>query len=308
MKPLPQSPLTKLAIIGAGSVGSTIAHSCIMRRLPVQILLNDIDQKRVEGEVLDLSDGTFLSNTTVTAAQPQEVGQCDIIVITAGAKQRPGESRAALIERNYQIMKSVLDGIKPIRSDAQLLVVANPVEILCHLAQKLSGLPHNQVFGSGTVLDSARLRVELADTLHVNEASIHCYVLGEHGDNQFVAWSAGHVGGTPLLGFDEMKNIDLAQKSQAVARKAYEIIDRKGSTYYGIGACVSLLVETVVCNTLRLLPISCYDPKFSTYVSTPAVLGARGVLRQVDLPLNQEESQAMDKAVASIKAITQKYH
>ncbi|KAJ1977342.1 hypothetical protein H4R35_002338 [Dimargaris xerosporica] len=308
MKPLPQSPLTKLAIIGAGSVGSTIAYACILRRLPVQILLNDIDQKRVEGEVLDLSDATFLSNTTVAAAQAQEVGQCDIIVITAGAKQRPGESRAALIERNYQIMKSVLEGIKPIRSDAKLLVVANPVEILCHLAQKLSGLPQSQVFGSGTVLDSARLSGELADTLHVNETSIHCYVLGEHGDNQFVAWSAGRVGGTPLLDFDEMKTINLAQKSKAVARKAYEIIDRKGATYYGIGACVSLLVDTVVCNTLRVLPISCYDPKFGTYVSTPAILGAQGVLRQVNQPLNHEESQAMDKAVASIKAITQKYH
>ncbi|KAJ1988237.1 hypothetical protein H4R33_002511 [Dimargaris cristalligena] len=298
---------TKVAIIGSGAVGSSIAYAMILRQLPVEILLNDIDAKRAEGEALDLSDSTFVASTTVRSVPASEVGQSDIIVITAGAKQNPGESRANLIDRNYRIMKSVMGSIQPINPKAKIIIVANPVEILCHIAQKLSGLPRNQVFGSGTFLDSARLRLRIAKTLKIHETSIHCYVIGEHGDNQFVAWSSGQAGGASILSFDEFQNADLDAITHEVARKAYEIIDRKGATYYGIGACVANLTESVLYDSARVFPVSCFDPRAQCYVSTPASLGVNGVQRAIEVPMNESEKEAFNKAVTSIKSITDKY-
>ncbi|KAJ1920194.1 hypothetical protein IWQ60_007051 [Tieghemiomyces parasiticus] len=306
---MPAPTPAKIAIIGSGAVGSTIAFSLIMNRLPAEIILSDIDTRRAGGEALDLSDATFVSSSSVRVAKnQQEVGQCDIIVITAGAKQKPGESRANLIDRNYHIMQSVIKGMQPINPNAKIIIVANPVEILCHIAQKLSGLPRNQVFGSGTFLDSARLRLSVAEMLNVHESSVHCYVVGEHGDNQLVAWSAGRVGGAPLLSFDQFKNADLAHIAHEVARKAYEIIDRKGATYYGIGACVASLAESVLYHSRRVFPISCYNPESECYVSVPAVLGNDGVQHAVQLPLDDKEKAAFDEAVKSIKSITEKYN
>ncbi|KAJ1657048.1 hypothetical protein IWQ61_003481 [Dispira simplex] len=301
------NPSYTLSIIGTGAVGSSIAYAAALRELPVRILLNDVDMKRAEGEALDLSDCTFLSSTTVEVVSPKEVGQSDIIVITAGAKQNPGESRANLIDRNYKIMSSVMQGIRPINPQAKIIIVANPVEILCDIAQKLSGLPKKQVFGSGTFLDSARLRLKISQALHINETSIHCYVLGEHGDNQFVGWSAGRVGSAPVLSFEEFKNADLDSIAHEVMRKAYDIIDRKGATYYGIGACVATLVQCVLFDSQRVFPISCYNEDVNCYVSTPAVLGRDGVGRIIPVPMTTEEHKAYDKAVESIRSMTNRY-
>ncbi|ORX64068.1 lactate dehydrogenase B [Basidiobolus meristosporus CBS 931.73] len=263
----------------------------------------DINQKVAEGQALDLADSQFLSSTKVRVGTYQEAGQADIIVITAGANQRPGETRLQLIAKNFNILNSVITSMAPIKPTAKIMLVANPVDVLTHIAQKISGLPKNQVFGSGTFLDSGRLRLELSKILGVSEPAIHCYAMGEHGDHQFVAWSSARVGGVPLLDYPQMKGVDLDALSHGVSRKAYEIIERKGATYYGIGACVASLCDTVLHDRRDIRPISCYNEKYDSYVSMPAVVGSNGVESIIDIQLNETEQKKMDNAVAAMKSV-----
>ena len=172
---------SSLAIIGAGNVGASVAYAAVLKKVASEILLVDIDEKRCEAQVLDISDAAFLSNTRIRVGTFKEAGQCDIIVITAGAAQRPGETRMDLVGRNYQILASCISEMKPFKPSTVLILVSNPVDVLTYFAQKLSGLPRSQVLGSGTYLDSARLRQSLSLKLKINENAIHAYVLGEHG-------------------------------------------------------------------------------------------------------------------------------
>jgi L-lactate dehydrogenase len=297
----------KIAIVGAGAVGASIAYACILTKVPAEVIMIDIDQHTLEGQVLDLSDVGFLSPVPISAGTIQDAGQCDIIVITAGAKQRPNEPRSALIERNYLILKDVLGGMQPIRQDAILILVSNPVDVLTYIAQQLSGLPRNRVFGSGTFLDSMRLRGELARRLQIHENALHCYVLGEHGDHQFVGWSTANIGCTPLMEHPAMKDVDLAKIEHDVMRKAYEIIERKGATCYGIGGCVASLCDTVLNNRRYVRPVSCWDEKYQVCLSTPAVIGINGIEEVMYMPLNEKEQAAMDAAVADIKEACMTY-
>lgn len=193
---------SSIAIIGAGSVGSAIAYSLLLRRIASSLILVDIDTALCEAQVQDLSDATFLSNVSIKAGTAKDARNCDIIIVSAGAKQKPGDTRLDLIERNYKVLKSVIEDLKPIRKDAILLIVANPVDILTLFAQRLSGLPRQQVLGSGTLLDSIRLKRILANKIQVSgsvfgvspgltcvqvsDSSIHAFVIGEHGDSQCV--------------------------------------------------------------------------------------------------------------------------
>ncbi|ORY06687.1 lactate dehydrogenase [Basidiobolus meristosporus CBS 931.73] len=291
-----------IAIIGCGAVGASCASSIILRNVSCQLLMVDINQKVAEGQALDLSDSQFLSSTKVRVSTYQEAGQADIIVITAGANQRPGETRLQLIAKNFNILSSVINGMAPIKPTAKIMLVANPVDVLTHIAQKISGLPKNQVFGSGTFLDSGRLRLKLSQIIGVSEPAIHCYAMGEHGDNQFVAWSSARVGGVPLVDYPQMQGVDLEQLQYEVSRKAYEIIDRKGATYYGIGACVASLCDSVLHDRRDIRPISCYSEKYNSYVSMPAIIGANGVEAPINIQLNDAEQKKMDNAVAAMKA------
>ncbi|OZJ06751.1 hypothetical protein BZG36_00428 [Bifiguratus adelaidae] len=297
---------SRVAIIGAGSVGATIAYACLLRKVCSEILLVDIAPEIVNGQVLDLADAAFLSSTVVRGATFEETGQCDIIVITAGAKQNQGESRTQLIKRNHKILNSVISSTKPLNKHAIILLVANPVDILTHIAQKLSGLPRNQVFGSGTYLDSGRLRLFLSQLLGVSETAIHAYTLGEHGDSQFVAWSSARVGGKPLMDFPEVKNLDHEKVEYDVAHKAYEIIKLKGATYFGIGACVASLCQTILLNQRHVRPLSVYVERLGVTLSMPAVLGTKGVEEILEVPLNEKEKKLM-KSVHSMKQIIDKY-
>lgn len=184
----------RVAIIGAGSVGAAVAYAVLLRHVCSEVVLNDVDEKVCKGQVADLEDGSFLTNSRVKYGTLKDCGQCDLIVITAGAKQREGETRVQLIDRNHAILKSVINGMKPLKPSAILLLVSNPVDVLAYFAQKLSGLPPNQVFGSGTFLDTARLRRAIAHKVGVADTAVHAYVLGEHGDSQFCAWSSAHIG------------------------------------------------------------------------------------------------------------------
>jgi L-lactate dehydrogenase len=206
-----------------------------------------------------------------------------------------------LIARNYQILNSIIGDMKPIREDAIMLIVSNPVDVLAFIAHKISGLPHSQVLGSGTFLDSMRLRGILADKLGVNENTLHCYVLGEHGDRQFVGWSSASVGCVPLLKHPALANINTSDIEHNVMCKGYDIIERKGATCFGIGACVASLCGSILNDRRDVRPISCWSKEHNCYTSRPAVIGINGVNSLLDLVLNEEEKKRMDQAVHNIQ-------
>jgi len=298
---------SRVAIIGAGSVGATVAYALLLRKTCSEILLVDVVEDAVRGQVLDLADSAFLSSTHVRGANFKEAGQCDVVVVTAGAKQRPGESRIELIDRNHKILKSVITEMQPINPNAILLLVANPVDVLTYIAQKLSGLPRKQVFGSGTFLDSSRLRCVLAQELRVSETAVHAYVLGEHGDSQFIAWSSAHVGGIPVLDFPQVQLMSRDAVAKQVSGKALEIIGLKGATAFGIGACVSLLCESIFLNQRHIRPLSVYVEKLGVVLSMPSVLGSQGIEEVFDVPMNDDEREKLAESVKTLKGIMEKY-
>ncbi|TPX59708.1 L-lactate dehydrogenase [Powellomyces hirtus] len=292
----------KVAIIGGGgSVGATAAYAILLRKCASEIVLVDLDEAKCKAQVLDLSDAAFLSDTTIRFGTPKEAGQCDIVVITAGAKQRPGETRVDLIDRNKSILESVINSMKPFKKETVLLLVSNPVDVLTFIAQKLSGLPESQVLGSGTFLDSVRLRVELADVLNVAETAVHAYVLGEHGDSQFVAWSAASVGNTPLLNFPAIQKLNRDELANKVKNKAYAIIEAKGATYFGIGAVTALICEAIILDLRHVRPLSHFIPELGVCLSIPAVLGARGVHQTLKPPLTKDEEALLQQSAAEMK-------
>ncbi|KAI7857466.1 lactate dehydrogenase B [Circinella umbellata] len=298
---------SKVAIVGAGSVGATIAYAIMLRDVASEIMMVDVAPDVVRGQVLDLSDANMITSTKVRGATSKEAGQADVIVITAGAKQREGETRTQLIDRNYKVLHSVIGGMQPINQEAIILIVSNPVDVLTHIAQQLAGIPKNQVVGSGTFLDTSRLRVLLAQKLQVSASSIHAFVLGEHGDSQFVAWSSASVAGKPLLSFSEFKDADKDAMEKEIANKAYEIIKMKGATYYGIGALAASLVDCILLDKREIRPLSVYVESLGTVLSAPAKLGYDGIERVIDIPLDDEERKKLENSAASLKEICAKY-
>lgn len=296
-----------MAIIGAGSVGSSIAFACLMRSVVSELLINDFNAKVCEGQVLDLQDAAFVSSTKVRVGTPKECGQADIIVITAGARQKPNETRDELVQRNEDILKSVLDGLQPIKPSAILVLVANPVNILTCMAQKLSGLPSHQVIGTGTFLDSIRFRVAMKERLAVSETSVHAYVVGDHGDKQVAVWSSARVGGKPLVSFEELKDIDRVGEAKKVARKAYGIIDLKGATSFGIAAVVSDLALCITLNKLTVIPLSTYCERFNACLSFPVSLGTNGIERIVYPDMDENEIAMVEASAKATRDACSKY-
>ena len=267
-------------------------------------MIIDINDERAEGQTLDLGDTQFISQTRVRKGTMADAGQSDIVVITAGAKQRPNESRSQLLERNAGIMRSVMNGMKPIRDDAIILVVSNPCDVLTHVAWKASGLPSRQVFGSGTFLDSMRLRSYLSKEIGVNENNVHVYVLGEHGDTQFVAWSSAQVGCSRIVdgGFEDWAKDEYRQKAEHdTMRKAYDIIKLKGATYYGIASCVSSLCQSVLFDEKYVRPVSVYDDEKKVVLSWPAVIGRHGIEKIMPVKLSPEENDRLQNAISVLK-------
>ncbi|KAG0014157.1 hypothetical protein BGZ82_001881 [Podila clonocystis] len=298
---------SQMAIIGAGSVGSGIAFACLMRSVVSELLINDFNAKVCEGQVLDLQDAAFVSNTKVRVGTPKDCGQADIIVITAGARQRPGESRDELVQRNEDILKSVLEGMQPIKRTAILMLVANPVNVLTCMAQKMSGLPPHQVIGTGTYLDSIRFRGAMKERLRVSESSVHAYVVGDHGDKQVAVWSSATVGGKPLLSFEELQGVDQDKVAHKVAHKAYGIIDLKGATSFGIAAVVSELALCITLNKLSVIPLSTYCERFDACLSFPVSLGNNGVEKIVYPEMNEKELALVQASAEATRKVCSKF-
>jgi len=283
----------KIAIIGAGTVGSTTAYALILKNIIAEVILVDIDEKRCLGEILDLSDVLFCSASQVRSGTAQDAAQADIIIITAGARQKPGKTRIELISTNRSIVSAILEQIRPINLHAIIIMVTNPVDILTLDAQQFSGLPRNQVFGSGTFLDTQRLCNLLAKKFNIAEQSIGAYILGEHGDTQFPVWSNAHIANIPLLNFPLVNQTDLNQIAEETRKKAYKIIDCKGATHYGIAACIATMCQAIIFNQKLVMPLSCYIPSFDVCLSMPAVLGENGIEQILPIALNEKEQQQL---------------
>lgn len=297
---------TKVAVVGAaGSVGSTTAYSLILNSVAGDIILSDPQEDAVKAQAEDLSDACYQSEAVTTrvrvADSPSEAGQCDVIIITAGAAQKEGESRTDLVGKNMSIMKKVFEGLKPIQADAVILVVANPVDAMTYFAQEFSGLPKNQVFGSGTFLDSARLRGILAQKAGVAASNIMGYVLGEHGESQFPAWSSMTIGGAPLS--EMIKDLDKKSIAEQTKGKAGSLIQNKGNTEFGIGAVATSLTQAILSDLKVIRSVSHWQEDFGVPISLPAVVGRKGIMQTIPISLSSEEKQNLKASAENLKKV-----
>lgn len=303
----------KAAIVGCGFVGSASAFALMESGLFSEIVLIDVSKEKAEGEALDISHGLpFAKPMQIYAGGYEDISDAAIIIITAGAGQKPGETRLDLVKKNVGIFKSLIPEITKYNQDGILLVVANPVDILTYVTSKLSGFPSNRVFGSGTVLDTARLKYLLGDHLGVDPRSIHAFIIGEHGDSEIAAWSSANVSGIPLNKFCEMRghynhNKSMHEIADGVKNSAYEIIEKKGATYYGIAMSVKRICEAIVRDEKSVLPVSSIQKGAYTIegvaLSMPAIVGKHGVEATVPIELSKKEQEDLTKSAETLKQV-----
>ena len=292
----------KIAIIGAGAVGSTTAYALMLRNIAAEIMLVDINDLRCQGELLDLSDTLpFCASSNIHIGTAQEARDADIIIFSAGISQKPGQTRLDLLTKNKEVVAAAFASLQPINPQAIIIMVTNPNDILTYQAQQLSGLPRNQLFGTGTFMDSLRLRGAIAQKLQVAQESIHAYVLAEHGDTQFAAWSCAMVAGIPLRSLPGITQKDLDSFEKQTHQKAYDIISCKGSTYYGIAACVTVMCESIIFDQKQVLPLSSFIPEFGVCLSLPSVLGEQGIERIMPISLDDKEQERLQQSAQMLK-------
>lgn len=303
----------KVAIVGCGFVGSASAFALMESGLFSEMVLIDVSAEKAEGEALDISHGLpFAKPMNIYAGDYSDISDAAIIVVTAGAGQKPGETRLDLVKKNVGIFKTIIPEIAKNNTDGILLIVANPVDILTYAATKLSGFPENRVFGSGTVLDSARLKYLLGQHLGVDSRSVHAFIIGEHGDSEIAAWSSANVSGIPINKFCEMRGHFKHQESmnkiaENVKNSAYEIINRKGATYYGIAMSVKRICEAIVRDEKSILPVS--SIQHNNYgindiaLSMPSIVGRNGVEATVPIELNGQEALALRNSADTLKNV-----
>lgn len=305
----------KVAVIGCGFVGSATAFALMESGLFSEMVLIDADKNRAEGEAMDISHGLpFARPMKIYAGEYDEIVDAAIIIVTAGANQKPDETRLDLVHKNVSIYKSIIPEIASRGCEGILLIVSNPVDILTYVAWKLSGFPRNRVLGSGTVLDTARLKYNLGEHLGVDSRSVHAFIIGEHGDSELAVWSSATVSGVPIHKFCEMRghyNHDEAAERihETVKNSAYEIIEKKRATYFGVAMAVRRICECLVRDEKSILPVSnLMQGEFGISdiaLSVPAVVGADGVENIVPVSLNEEELEKLQASAATLKEIAE---
>lgn len=302
----------RVVIVGTGFVGMSYAYALLNQGTLEEIILVDIDSRKAEGEAMDLNHGLAFAprKMLIRSGTYEDCKDAKLVVITAGVNQKDGETRIDLLNRNAKIMQSVVKEIMKHGFNGIFLVATNPVDILTYIVWKSSGLPSNKVIGSGTSLDTARLRYEISQYINIDVRNIHAYILGEHGDSEFVCWSNAFVGVKPLKDvIDSMpaqiKFSDLDKIYLDVKNSAYEIIQRKRATYYGIGMALVRITKAIFNNENRILPISVFNDDVydidNLYIGLPAVLNENGVDHVVKLNLNDEELKSLKKSSSILK-------
>jgi len=301
----------KVVIVGAGAVGSSFAYALAQKGIANEICLVDANHDLAEGQVLDLAHGLpYYSPVQIYVGNKKDYADASIIVITAGAKQNPGESRLNLLQRNTSIVKSIMDEILSEKSQAIIIIATNPVDVITYVALKHSGLPKNRVIGSGTVLDSARFRYLISQYCKVDVGNVHAYILGEHGDSEFPAWSMANVAGVPVDEYASKHGsgdwaVERKRIFDEVKTSAYHIINYKGATYYAIGMALVRIVSSILRDQQSVLTISTFlDGEYGVRevcLGIPCVVGQSGVVKVVESPLTAEEKVALEKSAQTLK-------
>ena len=301
----------KAAIVGCGQVGASIAFRFLQQGLFSRLVLLDANRDKAEGEAMDLRDGLpYGAAMEITAGGYDDLADCALVVITAGANQKPGETRLDLIGKNTGILRSVLREITARQFGGILLVVSNPVDVLTYAAWKLSGYPRERVSGSGTVLDTGRLKQQLGAELRVDSRNIHAFIIGEHGDSELAVWSEANVSGLALEDFCRIRGQDLGREDRErlyreVRDSAYEIIRRKGATYYGIAMAVGRIAACIVKDERAVLPVSvALNGQYGMEglaLSLPSIVGREGVQEILEIPLSREEQAELEASAAQMR-------
>ncbi len=304
---------TKISIIGAGYVGSATAFALLNHGIATNIVLVDVNRKRAEGEAMDLDHGkVFVSPVNVVAGNYEDTTGSDIVIITAGLAQKQGETRIDLVNKNIEIFKDMIPQIVKYNPDAILLVVSNPVDILSYVTYKLSGFPHHRVFGSGTVLDTARFQSDLSIRFQVDPRDIRANIIGEHGDSEVATWSFATIAGLTVDQYCELVGIEFTQKdkdriSKGVKDAAYEIINRKGYTNYAVALAVTRIVEAIMRDEKSILTVSTLQKGAygldDVYLSLPTRVGRKGALDVIEVPYSADEVEALHNSANLLKDI-----
>ncbi len=297
----------KVAVIGLGRVGITTAYAILLKGLATELVLFSREIDKAEGEKADLEHGMpFYPKCQITASSSfEDLSGTDLVIFTAGCAQKPGETRLDLTKNNCAIVDSLIPNIVKHAPHTLILMVANPVDIMTLRAAEKANLPAGRVFGSGTLLDTARFRLHLAKGIGISAKSIHTYILGEHGDSSFAATSTATIGGKPLLSFPEMSPEHLSWAEDQTRKDAYKIISGKGATYYGIASAITHIVETIMRDSKKIIPLS--TPLTGQYdltgvsLSLPCILGRSGVERVIDLPLSPKELASLQNSAKMIR-------
>ena len=305
--------IQKAAVIGCGFVGASTAFSLVQKGLFSELVLIDANKEKAEGEAMDLSHGRpFVHSMKIYAGDYDDISDCALIIITAGANQKPGETRLDLVHKNVAIFKSIIPEITKRNFEGNLLIVANPVDILTYAALKISGYPKERVFGSGTVLDSARFRYLLSEHLDVDSRSVHAFIIGEHGDSELAVWSSANVAGIDIHDFCELRGHyehDAAMERiyKEVRDSAYEIIERKGATYYGVAMAVGRIAESIIRDENSVLPVSSLmEGEYGLEdlcISVPTLVSQKGAEQVLEIPLDEKEHKKLRQSAAELKKV-----
>lgn len=304
---------SKVAMIGCGFVGSASCFALMQSGLFREMVLIDTNRDKAEGEALDISHGLpFAKPMDIYAGDYSDISDAAIVIVSAGAAQKPGETRLDLVKKNVGIFKSIMPNIKNSGFEGILLIVANPVDILTAVARELTGFPESRVFGSGTVLDTARLKYLLGEHLGVDSRTVHAFIIGEHGDSEIVAWSSANVSGVPLHDFCEMRGHFKHEESmiaiaESVKNSAYEIIKKKQATYYGIAMTIRRICEAIIRDEESILPVSvALHGDFGldgVTLSMPAIVGRSGIETLVPIKLSAEEQAKLSASAETLKKV-----
>ena len=292
----------KVVIIGCGNVGMSYAYALLNQRTAVnELVLIDLNKERIEGEVMDLNHCLAFapSKIDIKVGDYSDCGDASIVVIAAGANQEPGETRMDLINKNSKIFKSIIKSVMDSGFDGIFVVATNPLDVMTYLTWKYSGLPTYKVIGSGTSLDTSRLRYVVGERLKVNPKNVHAYVIGEHGDSEFVPWSNANVGLQNITDFIGEEELDSIYRE--VRDAAYTIINKKGATYYGIGMCLVRITNAILNNENTIITVSSYDPSNDIYFGIPTIINRDGAKDRIYVKLTSEEQEKLYKSIDVIR-------
>ena len=310
----------KVGIIGSGMVGATSAYAIMMRKAASDIVLIDANEKRAIAEAADIMHAVpFAAATDVYAGSYKDLKDAKIVVIAAGASQKPGETRLALMERNASIMKSIISSVVEVSPNVIFLIATNPVDIITHICVNIAkdfNIPSSKIIGSGTTLDTARFRTLLGNHIGVDSQNVHAYVIGEHGDSEVLTWSNIDIGGVTFEDFIEFRKIDFSEKikqeiDDGVRNAAYKIIEGKGSTYYGIGGAIAKLVDVINRDNRAVLTVSTFNDDVEgvkdVTLSLPHIIGGNGDMGVLPIRLNLKEKTLLKKSAIIIREKLNEY-